>query len=417
MSDIAMKFRSALDAEEYCDVELKLKSGSLLKCHSVVLLMNSDFFRGRLQSRWTTKETPTIDCTMFPDDIVEHLVKFMYGIHFPLHMSNIHDTIQCCDYFGASELLDKCVQFLIDGISCDYVFTILLISEGFPLLSVKNKCFEFIDCNMENLLCNSEGFFTLPLALIVQIISRDTLSVHEELLFDHLILWVEQQTVDLEPIWEKLSGHIRFLSMSVEYFITKCIPLNVLPNEVSNQILMYLTVCEPFDVQGIKVNVVSRCITTRHDVLVKRFFRKSVDASWISDAMNGDRINFIVNTGATLKGVSLYGSAGQSFIYTVSLHEAGNGHLIQKSKCKLDFVSDVCTFPFKTSCLLAADVTYTLVAIREGPAVFYGVNGVLSNHVHVKEGRKLEIKFEKADVGSSTIFEGQFEGLLFSTVD
>ncbi|KAK3578429.1 hypothetical protein CHS0354_037394 [Potamilus streckersoni] len=73
MSDIAMKFRSALDVEEYCDVELKLKSGSILKCHSVVLLMNSDFFRGRLQSRWITNEIPTIDCSMFPEDIVKYL--------------------------------------------------------------------------------------------------------------------------------------------------------------------------------------------------------------------------------------------------------------------------------------------------------------------------------------------------------
>ncbi|KAL3871567.1 hypothetical protein ACJMK2_039558 [Sinanodonta woodiana] len=67
--------------------------------------MNSDFFRERLQSKLTTKKAPTIDCSMFPDNVfVKYLVKFMYGITFPLHMSNIHDTIQCWDYLGTSEL-------------------------------------------------------------------------------------------------------------------------------------------------------------------------------------------------------------------------------------------------------------------------------------------------------------------------
>lgn len=412
MSDLAAKLKSAYEASEFCDVDLILCSGTVLKCHSVVLQIHGDYFKGRLNPTWVREEVPTVDCSMFMEEVVLNMVQFMYGTKFPLSMETIEETIRCCDYFGVGELELRSVEYLIGSICCENVFSVLIIGDKYSLTPVKAKCFEFIDCNAENLLSNYEGFFTTPLNLVVEMISRDTLSVHEELLFDNLIMWLDQQDGDPVMVWQQLCKHVCFLSMSVEYFVTQCISQNVVDSDSNNKILLYLSSVDKVDFRGTVIKH-KRCVVSKSDVFVKRFFRTGIDSTWETDDMNGDRIIICVSRDIKLKAISLYGKTGDSFLCSVSVHETDNGSLVQRSKCRLDFDSDCHLLPFKTSISLKKDKRYTIVAMKEGGNTCYGVHGLASSKVYLKDGSPLEVTFYDSHVGNSTVNNGQFEGLLF----
>ncbi|CAC5415446.1 BTBD3_6 [Mytilus coruscus] len=411
MSNIALKLKDAFQEQLFCDVRLTLQNGSLLKCHSVVLLINSDFFQGRLSGRWD--QNTTIDCTLFPSDVMTILIKYLYGINPSLNIDVIPNILQACDYYAFNELKFKCITYIDENISRETVFNILALSEEFTLTNISTKCLNFIDTEVENLLLNfPDGFYDLPIRIVLKIIYRDNLQIHEQFLFDCLIIYEEKYNKD--DIWKQIKYHVRYLSMSLEYFVCKVVQRNILPADVTNKILLYLSSNDKVDFSGCDIISLPRNIDSEGDICVKRFFGKSSDPSWEPDKLVDDRLTFSVSRNIKLKSVILYGSPNESFIYSLSLYEQ-NGDLIQNCKTRILFQTTVFPIVFPRKMSLRPETKYTLVAIKTGPASYSGVGGVGSCRVQVPSGERLRVKFENS-LGLSTIGKGQFNGLVFSEI-
>ena len=414
MADIALKLKLAFDSDDLCDVSLKLESGEDIKCHSLVLKLSSSFFKTRLESRWMHGESPQIiDCSSFSDEIVKCMIDFMYGTVFPFNLENIYDCIKCSDFFAIDSLTLECSKFLLECISVNNIFFVLQTSYDYLLQNVIDKCLEFIDCNIERILLTKfEQFYVLPAQTLLHIISRNTFYVHDELLFDHLLCWVDQQQ-DTCAAWALIYPNICFLNMSLEYFVSTCIPTNVVPTLVCNKILLYLSSSEKVEFPDPQFKNKILFANTANYVFVKRFHRVSREPQWLTDTLNGDRIILSVSNDIQLKGVSIYGKPDTSCLVQLSLHNTFGNSLVKSFKYRLDFVKNSCILIFKEPILLNVGPKYTLVCMKEGNA-FFGTNGLKTGVLRIREG-SVNINFENANAGNTTVSEGQFEGFIFGT--
>lgn len=177
MCDTMHKLRSALNKHTSCDVTLKLKSGIDFKCHSLILTFNGTFFESKFRNEWSGNDyRKEIDCIDFDDEYVIGIVKFMYGIPFPLSENNVKDYLACAVYFGVDDCSNYCDKFLEKNMTVGNVFNILRIADGNGRVDLTHTCYNFIDKNFEKCVSASDDFCLLSKELVLSIVKRRSLS-------------------------------------------------------------------------------------------------------------------------------------------------------------------------------------------------------------------------------------------------
>lgn len=124
----------------------------------------------------------------------------------------------------------------------------------------------------------------------MQIISRDSICVHEELLFRNIDFWVSRVDEDTGNVWRQIFQHVRLGRMGLDFFLEQIVKKHITDDQLSLKVIGYLsTVNEPLDQQYTR----HRAVVRDSDTVVNRFLQCSKQCTWIVDnTLNGDRISF-----------------------------------------------------------------------------------------------------------------------------
>ncbi|XP_061167387.1 BTB/POZ domain-containing protein 3-like [Saccostrea echinata] len=410
MANLGLKIIDAFEKQDLCDVKIELADGTTLGAHRTVLMLGSDWFKTRLNQNWD-HENP-IRCTDFAPLQTRAVIEFLYRNDIDLSIENVFEVLQASDFYIIPDLIDKCANFLCSCISNEKVLLVINTAHAFNLDHVLEKALRYTDhCFEKVYLSNIEAFCSLDVNIITMMIKRDTLSIHEEKLFDILCNWVSSENRDVQATWQILVPFIRFGRMSAEFLIEKVVYKDVIDNNYAMKVMSYLT---SLQVQRNSLSDGARssrkCISL-NDVEVVRFFEQSPESTWTSDSLNGDRISFSVNVDIDLRGVILFGRLNTSLFVEVTLYVEND--FITRGKIRQD-VLDVSTFPFifPNVSHLQKDTMYTIVVNMSGGDCFFGIDGLQTVQTTIGMNRRVKVKFYNTLVSNTNIRRGQIKGLI-----
>lgn len=414
MAKLGQKIVRAFENEEHCDVRITLADGTFMCAHSLVLVIGCQYFHTRLNGNWSSgKGNHEVNCSDFSAGLTRSMIKFLYQTDIDLSMENVQDILQIADLYIVPDLRKKCEEFLLCSISCENVFSILNMAFTFSIENVLSSALSFIDNYLENIMSireNADLFCTFHKDLLILLIKRDSMCIHEEKLFKFVVMWMNSEN-RAEPVcWNTLVPHIRFGRMSIDFFIENIVYKNVIDSDYALKIMLYMTsLSTEKDVIDHNTYRPRKCISL-NDRVVNRFFFHSPNSTWEYDAIYGDRLAFSVNSDVKLQGVILFGAKNCSLCVEITLFSED---CIVKLKIREE-LGDVFDFPviFPNVVEIKKENIYTIVANVSGNNVFFGVDGVQCEKTMIDRNTKAEVKFFDS-VGSKTnTRRGQIKGLI-----
>ena len=411
MAVLGKKLMEAFKSQKQCDVKIKLRDGTIIEAHRVVLVLGAKWFEARLRGEWD-KKSDLIKCTEHSTHNTQTMINFLYSNEIQITMESVEEIYQIADYYDILDLTHQCFQYLKDNIDED-VFKILLIAHDNDIEEIKTQCLQFLDKNMEQtLILRAEASIptNIPLQLIIDIIRRNSICVHEELLFNHILLWMSNfQEDDKANIWQQIIPHVRFGRMSVDFFLEHLANNSIIDKDLSLKVLIFLSSVESQDIPDHCIQ--ERCLTTQKDILIRRFTEHSHNSTWpVENTINGDRISFSLNLeNLRLRGVYVFGRSEGFMSVSILLFDGDS--LIAKTQIKQRSAIEIPVI-FPKPIALNRDIIYTLVVHMSGGHTYYGIGGVSSANRQMSGQRNLRITFHDPVCGKTTIQKGQILGII-----
>jgi hypothetical protein len=103
------------------------------------------------------------------------------------------------------------------------------------------KCHHFLDLYNEIILSGQTADFSfceMPLEILLEIIQRDSLCIHEELLFKAIANWTTQGEEDELPnTWKQITPHLRFGRISTDFVVKK----SIIDDSLSLQVMVHFS--------------------------------------------------------------------------------------------------------------------------------------------------------------------------------
>ncbi|VDI57951.1 BTB/POZ domain-containing protein 1/2 [Mytilus galloprovincialis] len=414
---ITKRLQEAYRAGRFCNVQLVCEDDKVINCHSVILQTSSSFFEEKLSDKWSDADNQsTVNCNNFHIDTMQMVIDFIYDFHIDITYTNVADLLHACTYFLIDDLLAACQLFLEKAVCDGNVFNILTISDQFHLNSVKEKCFHYIDSKFVYLGANFvEDFYALPLELMVQIVSRDSLVVSEEFLFDIISVFCSNNEVP--DIWDSFTPHIRFGFMSISFFASRCVFDHILPTLLCNKIFQYISSTEDISFtedNRYKKICVPRLFKTNNDIVVNRFMVSNNNSLLLCNNIDGERLSFTIDNTCNLRSVGVYGKANMSFLARLKVYKTTSNEIIGKIDRRIVCQSNVVFLMFKAPLLLLAGTCYTLQLFMEGKECVQGSVGAAIRQCSNVDGDQNIITFKEPVSGNTTVNGGQFPILVFS---
>ncbi|XP_062610438.1 kelch-like protein 10 [Saccostrea cucullata] len=418
MSVLGRKLIEAFRDQRHCDVKLKLQDNFIIDAHKTVLILGSKWFEARLGEKWNqpSGESNIINCNVHSSQHTKEMLEFLYTSEIHITLDNVEEIYQIADYYTVTELMEKCCLFLQQSISKNTVLKILNISHENNITDIKNKGLEYLDKYIEEVLLSrtTEEFQEIPLGLLLNIVKRDSLCIHEELLFTHINLWIKKvQEEDIPGTWRDISPFLRFGVMSMDFFLENVVNKGIIDNDLCVKIMVYIsTVNKPVDLPEQYFNV--RYQITDQDISIHRFLHHSLHPTWVVDnSLNGDRISFTINLDDfCLRGLFVYGAETEAGLVVSMYLYTGNGQLLGKSqtKQKTPHYKEIPVI-FPKPLLLVKDTVYTVVVRISGGPTYYGKGGLSDINVQMREINTLKVTFQDA-CGDTNVQTGQIKGLI-----
>mgnify|MGYP005948292949 CR=1 FL=1 len=418
MAKLGQRIVRAFENEEHCDVRITLADGTFMCAHSLVLVIGCQYFNTRLNGNWSSgKGNHEVNCSDFSAGLTRSMIKFLYETDIDLSMENVQDILQIADFYIIPDLRKKCEEFLLSSMSCENVFSILNMAFTFTMENVLSSALSFIDNYIENIMSireNAELFCTFHKDLLILLIKRDSMCIHEEKLFKLVAMWMNSENRTEPVCWNTLVPHIRFGRMSVDFFIENIVYKNVIESDYALKIMLYMSsLSTQKDVINPSAYRSRKCFS-HNSLVVNRFFFHSPNNTWESDTINGDRLAFSSNSDVKMQGVILFGAKNCSLSVEITLF---SDECIYKLKIREE-LADVFEFPvlFPTVVEIKKDKIYTIVANVCGNNVFFGIDGVECVKAMSDRNTKATVKFFDS-VGSQTnTRRGQIKGLILCLV-
>ncbi|XP_021358586.1 kelch-like protein 40b [Mizuhopecten yessoensis] len=106
----------AFENESFCDVEIKLEDGSILRAHAVILKLGSVWFRRRLSENVST-EGPVL-CDNHAQQTMKDVIKFLYTSSITISVENVEELYMIANYYSIDRLSKMCTDFY-EMVSCE----------------------------------------------------------------------------------------------------------------------------------------------------------------------------------------------------------------------------------------------------------------------------------------------------------
>ena len=399
------------------------ESKQVIPAHKFVLAIGSPVFEtmfyGELAETKDTIELP--DCDY--ESLLE-LLRYMYSDEVNLRRSNVMGVLYLAKKYIVPSLTNKCTEYLKEKLDPSNVFSILPSSLKYEEKALEDRCWKVIE-NQTEASVKSEGFETIERSLLEEIVARDSLTIKEVALFKAVDGWATKQCekqglvadgkVKRRIIGERAIKAIRFPLMTIEEFASVVIDTNLLTTEETNGLFKFFAIPRHSAPVEFPKN-------ERRPRIVRCERFGSVVGTWhYGVGTYRDCLGFTVDRDIKLHGISLFGSANNSYKVTLEVNNANNNTII---------VSKSGTYPsnilpskrhryhgyevlFDSAVLLKKNIRYNIEAFITGPASERGETGFVS----VKES-DVTLTFSNIEgyvnSNGTSHSSGQFPEFLFS---
>lgn len=180
MAKLGQTIVRAFENKEHCDVRIPLADWTFMCAHSLVLVIGCQYFHTRLNGNWSSgKGNHEVNCRDFSAGLTRSMIKFLF---YKLQIF----------YIISDFLRKKFKEFLLFNIMWIF-FSILNMAFTFSIKHVLSSALSFIDNYLENIMSireNADLFCTFHKDLLILLIKRDSMCIHEEKLYK-FVMWME----------------------------------------------------------------------------------------------------------------------------------------------------------------------------------------------------------------------------------
>eukprot|EP00731_Ephydatia_muelleri_P000226 Em0001g226a len=195
-------FKDLLDNKKYVDVTFVVE-GQPVPAHRLILASQSDYFDrlfyGKMREANSSDEIPLPNA---PLEAFRLLLEFMYSgcldyDNQPLQV--VLDLLSLADSYMVGMLKEALSHQLCEHIDLDSVLPILLHASVHSVSLLNEKCLQFVDHHAKEVL-TGPSFLPLPKECVLAILSRDSLYVPEEEIFQAVTRWMDHNHHNKEDI-------------------------------------------------------------------------------------------------------------------------------------------------------------------------------------------------------------------------
>jgi len=284
-------------------------------------------------------------------------------------------------------LAAKCAKYLRRNLKASNVFCILPQAQKFEDKDLEDRCWKVIEEQTEEAL-KSDEFLTVERSLVETVVKKERLNVKEVELFKAVDRWATEEserqgiTPDGESkrriIGEEIVKEIRFPLMLQKEFASVVIDSRILTLDEVGDLVKHFndlpTSSSPF-IQAPRKD--SSTVYRR-----QRFW--AFRSGWLYVPFRPDCINFSVNKPIMLHGVQHFGRQGDNYTVSTEVKDTTDGSSLVKQSGSYASEKDK-TWPyygfsvlFDRPVCLVENKQYKLESLIEGPASWYGTEGLTS---------------------------------------
>lgn len=145
---------------------------------------------------------------------IDHILNFIYTAKLQLTLSNVQDILSAASYFQVQSVIDACLNFLENELDIENCIDMLVISENYSLLQLRDKVLKFI-CQKISEISQDVEFQRLDEHQVYQLLTSDyPVDCSEAEILRILLNWIVKRdsgSVDVE----KLLSHVNFRDIPV----------------------------------------------------------------------------------------------------------------------------------------------------------------------------------------------------------
>ena len=115
-------------------------------------------------------------------ETMDHILNYIYSTKLNLDRNNVQDILLAANYFSLTEIVDSCVQFILENLDVSTSVSLLLFAWQLDIHKLSEGLIGFVTSHFSYFLVTElkEQLFALPITLIVMLLSSDSLLLRDK---------------------------------------------------------------------------------------------------------------------------------------------------------------------------------------------------------------------------------------------
>ena len=197
-----------------CDVKL-IVDDKEFSAHRGILAANSSFFLAMFTAEMLEKDKTRVTLTGVDKAAMESILEFMYSGQIQIHLGNVFELLQACNFLLVDEIKKECCQFLERTVDLENCFTIRTIADTFSCDGLTQTVTHYINRKFTEL-AKTETFLKLAKEDVVKFLSSDDIQIeNEEQLLEIIKDWINYDPEVRKDYYTELLKFIRLPLISL----------------------------------------------------------------------------------------------------------------------------------------------------------------------------------------------------------
>ena len=239
------------------DAEGGSKSVKKIPAHKFLLAISSPVFYAMFYGELAEKKDSIYISDCDHKSLLE-LFRFVYSDEVNLNSDNVMEVLYLANKYMLLSLADKCSEFLRENLDASNVFHVLPDAQKYEVKDLENHCWEMIDQQTDEAV-KSDGFVTIEKSVLEELVERDSLNVREVELFKAVDCWAKKEcekqglaaegSVKRKILGERIVKAIRFPVMEQQEFADVVLDCDILTKKESFDLMKYFNSVLKFPIE------------------------------------------------------------------------------------------------------------------------------------------------------------------------
>lgn len=160
----------------YTDVTLNcVEDGSHFDCHRIILAASSEYFLNLF--KWSAIAVVNVHNEM-SGEVLKTVINYIYSGIIDLTTENMYEILRAANYFSLQELIEDCVEYLLNNITESNCVDILHLAYELDLKDMFSESLPYVALIFTCLMNDTEKsskLFSLPTSIMVDLFKSDDL--------------------------------------------------------------------------------------------------------------------------------------------------------------------------------------------------------------------------------------------------